>query len=527
MPLAPPPSAPTLRRASQILDTADRWMEQHKIWIQVMFSAVFLTACWFISQTKIMWFDELATYYPARFGSVHELLRFFGEGLDVHTPTAALIMRASISLLGDNPIGIRAPFILGFLLLSLSLFGLAAHHLRASYAAAAMVFPAITSSAYYATEARPYPIVMGLAGLSLLSWRWAAGGIRRKWALLLLFASLSLALALHYYAILLWAPIGLAELVRWRERGKPDWAVFLLLAAALFPLALFFPAMQKAGAAYKSGFWSTPNLGQIEMTYRGMLTLALAPMLAVLLIWATLKRFLGASLADAREGATLSIPTAERVAIGTLALLPAIGVPLSFLTGVYVDRYTLPSIAGLSLFFVLVAAARSRNDRLLGLSMAGFLMFWFCFKSLTLVRKQFGETGGYPYRTAMPFASRSWMDRIARSGLPVAVSPTVFFFQFFHYAPPEVRGRLHYLVSRQYAKQFDGIDTGDTSLIRYTQMIPLPTVNYDDFTATEKHFLLIAETTNPTWVVEKLLAGGASLQLLNRQGTFFLFDVTL
>src|SRR5215471_870095 len=78
------------------------WIEQRKAAVLVLFSLILWGSCLSIAATKVMWSDELSTYYPARLPTVAEQLAFFREGLDVHTPTSSLLMRASIAAFGDN-----------------------------------------------------------------------------------------------------------------------------------------------------------------------------------------------------------------------------------------------------------------------------------------------------------------------------------------------------------------------------------------------------------------------------------------
>jgi len=117
-----------------------------------------------------------------------------------------------------------------------------------------MIFPALTSVFYFATEMRCYGILLGLTGIALVCWQHAAEKRWRRASIAGLFLSLTGALCCHYYAVLLWVPFGLAELTRAkiaRRIDKPVWAA--LLCSPLI-LVVFLPAIRAAKAAYGANF---------------------------------------------------------------------------------------------------------------------------------------------------------------------------------------------------------------------------------------------------------------------------------
>src|SRR5437899_813675 len=163
-----------------VLDGVESTVQKRKVLITIGFSLVFLLVCGLLSATKLMWFDEMATYYPAKLPTVSGLIDFFWQGLDVHTPTASLILRANMALFGDNPVANRIPVALGYLVMCLCIFVFVSRRCPAVYAAAAMIFPALSQVFYYATEIRCYGILLGLTGVALVCWQQAAEGRRRR-----------------------------------------------------------------------------------------------------------------------------------------------------------------------------------------------------------------------------------------------------------------------------------------------------------------------------------------------------------
>src|SRR6185295_14459378 len=89
--------------------------------------------------------------------------------------------------------------------------------------AAALTFA--TGALRYATEARPYGLVVGFCALALVCWQAAADDHCRKLSLTGVAVAVAAAISSSYYAVLILAPLGAGELVRSLTRRKIDWPV--------------------------------------------------------------------------------------------------------------------------------------------------------------------------------------------------------------------------------------------------------------------------------------------------------------
>jgi len=502
------------------------WLESHSGLALAVFSAMFLSITCFLGATKLMQFDEIFTYYPSRQATVGQVWSFFAEGLDVHTPILALLAHFSLKIFGDNHLALRLPVILGFWLLCLSIYAFVSYRCSKVYGMAAMLLPPVTSVFFYATEIRPYGALLGVSAFALVCWQRATSESRRWAWLAALFVALTLCVSLHYFAVFLWIPLGVAGLVRDWQRRKVDWALWIVLLGSLFPLIVFFPMIQTARVNFLSGIWSPPSLGDIENTYRFMLTLAFAPMLGTVIVWLLVS---GGRAAAPESGLARPLaPLPERVLIALLALTPVYVVPIMLLGGTFVPRYVLFTLTGLTILLAGAAYQRARGNGLFAVVAVVCLGGWFLLKYPSMGRHQMAESRGLPFRQARPLENKSWMKAIEReSGLPVVINPAVFFLHFQHYSLPEVRERTFYLTSLADAMKYDGTDTGDRNLQFFHRRFPVQVAAYDEFVSTHREFLVCAETTNPTWVLEKLLDDGAKLQLVLRDGTYFLYHAQL
>ena len=259
-------------------------LEKRRFLAVTGYAVLFLAVCALLSATKLLWYDEMATYYPATLPTASAVIDFFQQGNDVHTPMASLITYAVIHMFGDGPIVARLPFTLGYLTFCICIFIFVARRCPAVYASAAMIFPTLTLMFLYANELRCYGLVIGLAGVALIAWQAATGGSSRGLPLAALWFSLAGAMSLHYYAVFLLIPFGLAELTRTWIRKRIDWPVWSVLISSLFVLLIFLPGMRAAQALYpKELLPNQPHLGQIPVSYLALLSISNAPILGAII----------------------------------------------------------------------------------------------------------------------------------------------------------------------------------------------------------------------------------------------------
>ena len=178
----------------------------------MVFSITYLAIASALAWHKLLWNDELFTLYIARLPTYTDIWSLLASGVEQLPPTFHILARLSLKLFGVNHWALRLPEILGVGVMSLCLFVVVSRRSSAAYGLVAMVLPLVTHALYYATEARPYGLVLGCAALSLLCCsRWPTivaascpGGLS---------AALAAALASHYYAVLDLCSVG-------RGRGR-------------------------------------------------------------------------------------------------------------------------------------------------------------------------------------------------------------------------------------------------------------------------------------------------------------------
>jgi Dolichyl-phosphate-mannose-protein mannosyltransferase len=317
-----------------------------------------------------MWNDELFTFYISRLPSVSDIWSVLSTGADQSPLFFHMITRASSFLFGVNHLSIRLPEALGFLVMSLCLFQFVSKRSAAVYGFVAMLFPLVTKAHSYAYEARPYGLLLGFCGLSLVCWQSASEGRYRTLSLIGLAVSFAAAVSSHYYAILLFFPLALGELARSLSRRRLDLPIWIAFGAPIIPLLLSLPLIE-AGRTYADDFWAKPNWGSISKFYDFLLRPALLAMVAMLISSVLYSMTPPIRLNGRNEE---SPPFHEIVAAFGCVAMPVVGVILGiFITGAFAPRYALPSVMGFSILFAFAAYRLFDGRALLAVALALFL----------------------------------------------------------------------------------------------------------------------------------------------------------
>ncbi len=331
------------------------------------------------SHYKLLDQDE---FFVLQTDSVRKLAEVVGIQRHIPISLDPLVYHAlahgSTVLFGANAFALRLPSLLGFLLMQACLYLFVRRCYRGGNQAAsgtaeaaallALAFPAITATLFYAAEARPYGLLLGFYGLTLLAWQAATLQVpvsetrSRTAALVTLAAALALALNSHYFAILLLIPLCAAELTRTYLRRKLDLFMAAAIVAAMAAEVFTLP-FSKAAGEFRKHYYNAGTVGVRAITqsfralfldYTGLSHRAqqvgalVFLLLAVLLLAAAAHRF---------RHRTIPLTTPEAVFVFTLAALPLFGFLLGrFVTHTLEVRYVLGAIVGISIVVAMVLA---------------------------------------------------------------------------------------------------------------------------------------------------------------------------
>lgn len=322
----------------------------------------YLVSTCFLAHRKLLWTDELFTYYIATRPTWQESLLALCDGPDLSPPLNHLVTRLIITALGPSHIAVRLAPILGFGIMATSLYFYSRRISGPLESCVALISPFLTLAYFYAYEARPYGLFLGFSGLVLLCWQRAVHSRKSIAWSAALSISLAACLATHWFGVLAWIPIILAEMVRSFHYRKLDGRIWLSFVAAAVVISFLLPFIDNARGT--QDLWQSPvALYKIAKIYFDILDYG-----ALFLIFVMAALFLGFS-----RNASLQMygwTTYEKTAIAGFVLFPFLGWLLGvLLTGIVLLRYVLPTVIGITLLFTTLCFLLKRQ----GLSSSAFL----------------------------------------------------------------------------------------------------------------------------------------------------------
>ena len=525
------PSAPAVlpqetrlpRRVRRAIDWSDRQserLERRGLLLFVGLSALYWLVTGVLAARKLMWNDELYTYYVAVLPSMRDVWGALLSGGEQTPPFFYLTTRVAFDLFGVNDISLRLPAMFGFWLMSACLLVFVARRTSWLPALCAAAFPTVTMAYLYAFEARAYGLVLGFAALALVSWQSVALGRRRVLSLVCLAGSLSAAVSSHYYGIFVILPLALGETARSVSRRRVALAVWAAFAFPAVPLALHLPLI-RAGQAYAGTFWAPPQWVNVPDFYSHLLSptvVVLTVILVVAVVHAAVLRHDQAPF----EGAPAPAPPAsEIVAACGFILIPFVSVILAKLaTGAFTHRYAMPAVLGFAVLAGFGTALAFRRHALMRAVTLACLVGWF---ALSQARELIEPTGfSLPVSRLTVERPAEWLKAAPGADLPFVVADPHTFAVLSHYGPPELRARMVYLADPALALKHLGhnsVERGMLDLLR--PWFRMNVVEFEPFIADHPQFLVYGDFFRLgflNWMTPELQHRGMRLELLNRQG---------
>ena len=431
-----------------------------------------------------LWHDELYTFYIAQAPSLSQLWQDLR--LDLNPPLGYLLARAAMQLFGNSAFAVRLPSMAGVLTGSLCLYALVSRRLRPSYGLLAVLIFWSTPALYFATEARPYGLVLGFFGLAMLCWQRAGDSPRPAWAVPTLAFAVTGMMLSHFFAVFFLVPFLLAEFIRLIRLRRPDWPIS---AALLLPgvLPFFFLHIQ-TGDAFPPAFQA--SLRKMASYYYW----TLHPEGWVILLGLCIALALRRSGAESRAQAEVPSHTERAFVVGLLALPISVNIAMMLTHGAFFTRYAAPTLFAYPLVLVFLLAT-SRGS---ALAMCGLLALYIPIQNLAKARPQ-----------ALNIAH-------VHPELPLVAASGLTFLEMDHYEPPETVDRLYYLTGREHALQyahatlFEGLPA-----IKQHFPIRARVEAFRDFAQSHPRFLVLGTPDYPEdWLLRYLLAIHAKVEFL-------------
>jgi hypothetical protein len=487
--------------------------------LAVVASLIYWAATLMFARRKLMWNDELYTYYVAALPSMHDVwgaLMARGE----QTPLFFyLVTRLSLRFFGINNISIRLPEMLAFWGMSACLFVAVRRRTTPLAGLCAALFPLVTAAYGYAFEARSYALVLGFAAAAYLSWQSLAFGKHRAWWLLCLTCSLAAAATSHYYGALILLPLAAGEMVRSAIRKRIDASVWIAFLLSIVPLLWHLPLI-RAGRAYSRTFWSPPQWVNIPDFYADLLASAVVPVLLILVVCGVGGAMLGRDRDEIRP-LPIRLPLDEIAAAVGFILIPFVAViAAKLVTGAFVNRYALPAVIGLSILAGFGSALALRRSALMRLLVVVSLCGWFF---LSQARELIQPTGlTLPVSTDSIARPAKWLAAVPREKreLPVVIADPQSFMTLSHYSAPEIKARLVYVADADRALAHLGSNSVERGMLELVKpWFGLNVVSFESFVAAHAEFFVYGDFVRIAflnWIVPELHAQGMRTELLNQ-----------
>lgn len=474
-----------------------------------------------LASTRRLWYDELLTYHLAQL-PLSGLWAAISRGADLNPPLSHALTRLSFLLLGVNDYTVRLPSILAFAAMCVCLSVFVSRRAGKAYGFLALTAPLLTGIWSFATEARPYALLLAFATAALLSWQIATERATAGWAIGTLFLSLCGAMYSHIFGVLVVGALLLGEICRmWQTRKinpKIICAILLPVAAA----ALYIPLILNAHH-YPAGpnYYDRPRLGALTQSCQDLLAPALWVILLALALTAA------ASTRAPNNSVTRLAPrigSHELVCLGAFCAIPI----ASFLVAIalqsgFAPRYCAPAILGLVPLFCFWLHRQNRGAPAIALATALVCLAFFLLKPL--VNLVDGQAPRLKDFKAADLA-RTAGDQ------PVVFANALMFLEADHYDFAELGARLAYVWDRKTALAYTGSPLGD-HLSDLPKSIPIhgQIAGYQQFLKDHDAFVVLASLFQPDeWLVQKLMADGYHVEFLGEYGSRYgaagLFRVT-
>ncbi len=462
------------------------------------------TAAW-----RPLQFEEIVTYWVAK--SAKDLPSLYDsllKHLDNHPPLDYSLRHLSMRVFGDGALAFRLPSIVGFGLGLVGIYAIVIRFLPVACAVGAAALFAASQANAVGQYGRSYGILLGVCVGALWMWRvWADE--RKAWALTALALFMASAPMLHYYGPLHLFAVVVAELARTYQRRKVDWLVWGAFLATFACLPLVYPLAADA-KKYSRGFWTPVSIDACLSIYKDLFAYLAAPLVFMLAVVVILRFWWPGNTAKFQLDRKAA---PEIVASLWLVLLPVVVfLAAKFVTGALFFRYAVSLIGGVCVLFGF-SLRGSRYSR------AAAILILPLFAVGMIGAKAVGFARHFD-----PGPVAGSIEQIAKTtDLPLVLDSPQAFLETWHYASPEIRNRLYYLVDEEAAFRIQGQNVDQRFLLIFGERIGPHAVPRVDFLKVHPRFCLVFEGG---WLLKSIgeEVKSVSVRYLGRQA---LIDVSV
>jgi hypothetical protein len=470
----------TVRDRSAFLRTQDDInanLERH-FWRWTAILVVLLVACAIIKDIHSwLWIDELYTITTARQPGPRAIIEATTEGTDGIPPLYSIMVNALLQVVQPEALAVRLPATIGFAIMIVCVLAFCRRRLPAIYAFCAVLL-ACNASLYYASEGRPYGIVLGCVAGALVAWQAAVDGRRRTLSLTILATCVGLMTAMHYFSVFFIGSLLVAEIVRWGRSRVLD---FRLLAAVTLPVLLVLAAhgrIIEGSRRFQAHFHSPVSWDQIPEFYiEFFLPMAALGFLAL----AAVSVFTPSPPTSPTRGG--GFIAAEWAAMITLLLIPAIVIVMSKYTiNMFLPRYLAWGVIGFAILIAGLLHIASRGQVMAAVALAAVLITIIAAREIRYLHSK------PVLREAEKL--RVKLETLPEDAIPIVVPNNRAFIELSYYAAPRISRRLIYPLNRDLQMRYRHVDSASLLMSSLKNRTKLPIMSYDEMLTKFPRFLL-------------------------------------
>ena len=477
------------------------------VWLALIV-AIGVIKAWY----KPLWLDEIMSVLISKLPNSADIWAVCKSGADNQPPFYHYVTRACVRLFGNDAFGVRAPSLAGYILLCTCLYWFLARRTSRLYGLIALLIPGVTGCWEYATEARPYALVMGCAAMAAVCWQSIVMEEKRRLALFGLSISLAAAFSLHYFSPVLIAPFAFAELVRTYRRRRPDFSVWLALAIPFLVLIPLVPVIlaTRINSGLPFAWYARPSLyGSLENFASQFLNPSLVALIALNCIYLVYRILWPRQTADFVHISKLKELAPDAALILGLTIVPVLAVLLAKLvTHVFFNRYAATGMIGIVALIaagIWLAFSGRKGPAVAAMLVFGGVFAHRAYYDLKSAHEQWtnlSRGGGIKH---VPSAAGS-------DNLPIVAAGPNEFMDLTQYGDRALRHRLYYVSSEQIAARIMGFSFLERMMIGSAPFFGTQVMNYDDFLQAHPKFYLFGSPN--WWLYPKLIADHARIEML-------------
>jgi hypothetical protein len=443
-----------------------------------------------------LWHDELFTYYISQARDIPTLL-WESRHLDLNPPMVYAVTRSWQHAFGTNETVTRIPSTVAFGLASLGYVVFLRRRMGWLWAIAAILLFWASPNFMYATELRPYALLLFFFAALLLSWDAAHSEQHRAWGLVGVLVSATGMMLTHMLAIFPLGAVYLGELVGTARNRRIDWPLWVCLLAPLGVVFTYFEANQAQrvqASAYPPGFQAGPRKVGVYIA-KTVLGIALPFGLAV-------AAMLFVSGPQLRVRWKSLRPRDGGLWVGLLSIPLLINLILMLSHSAFFERYALLTSLAAAVTALIVIGAMAGWSRVAALCSCIVLLA--CGLQKNFVR---------PWWQTSHAVKTSVAEQVPPD-LPLVASSGLAFLEMDHYEKADFLKRVYFLtdhdaaVKYAHATIFDGMALEAQYFPFRSNVSP-----YYAFIKSHSRFLVFGTMGfAEDWVLRKLVADGAKVQ---------------